>query len=85
MWHIDGHHSLVNWGFVIHGAIDGFSRCVVYLHCSTDNKSETVADLFQSATGNFGWPSRVRTDRGGENAIVWSMMEDMRRSNREVI
>ena len=24
LWHIDGHHSLVNWGFVVHGVIDGF-------------------------------------------------------------
>ena len=22
LWHLNGHHSLVNWGFVIHGAID---------------------------------------------------------------
>ena len=34
--HIDGHHSLVNWGFIIHGSIDGFSRSIVYLHCSTN-------------------------------------------------
>ena len=23
LWHIDGHHSLITWGFVIHGCIDG--------------------------------------------------------------
>lgn len=22
-WHMDGHHSLIRWGFVIHGCIDG--------------------------------------------------------------
>ena len=38
LWHIDGHHSLVTWGFVIHGAIDGFSRLVVFLKCSTNNE-----------------------------------------------
>ena len=26
LWHIDGHHSLTNWGFVIHGGIDCFSH-----------------------------------------------------------
>ena len=82
LWHIDGHHSLVNWGFVIHGAIDGFSRCIVYLHCSTNNRSETVADLFEIATINFGCPSRVRTDKGGENVLVWAMMEEWRGCNR---
>ncbi len=26
LWHIDGHHSLIRWGLVVHGGIDGFSR-----------------------------------------------------------
>ena len=30
LWHIDGHHSLIRWGFVIHGAIDGFSRLITF-------------------------------------------------------
>ena len=38
LWHLDGHHSHVNWGFVIHGTIDGFSRLMTFLHCSTNNK-----------------------------------------------
>ena len=82
LWHVDGHHSLVNWGFVVHGAIDGFSRCIVFLKCSTNNRSETVGDLFLSATRSFGWPSRVRTDHGGENVKVWELMEEARDSNR---
>ena len=32
VWHIDGHHKLIRWGFVIHGAIDGYDRMVsIYL------------------------------------------------------
>ncbi|KAI5997818.1 hypothetical protein F5J12DRAFT_703870, partial [Pisolithus orientalis] len=23
LWHIDGHHKLIRWGFVVHGIIDG--------------------------------------------------------------
>ncbi|KAJ7769854.1 hypothetical protein B0H16DRAFT_1220114, partial [Mycena metata] len=23
IWHVDGHHKLILWGFVIHGFIDG--------------------------------------------------------------
>lgn len=82
LWHLDGHHSLVTWGFVIHGAIDGFSRLVTFLHCSTNNRSSTVADLFLNATQEYGWPSRVRTDHGGENTQVWQLMEDRRGPNR---
>lgn len=59
LWHLDGHcRSVVNWGFVVYGAIDGFSRCIVFLQCSTNNKSDTERQLFLSAT-NFGWPSRT--------------------------
>ena len=24
LWHVDGHHKLIRWGFVIHGMIDGY-------------------------------------------------------------
>jgi hypothetical protein len=24
LWHIDGHHKLIQWGIVIHGVIDGY-------------------------------------------------------------
>ena len=37
LWHIDRHHSLVTWTFVIHGGINGFSRLIVFLKCSTNN------------------------------------------------
>ena len=26
LWHVDVNHKLIRWGFVIHGAIDGFSH-----------------------------------------------------------
>ena len=83
LWHIDGHHSLVNWGFVIHGGIDGFSRLIVFLKCSTNNRSETVEQCFISAIEQYQWPSRVRTDHGGENTRVWQLMEEIRGANRD--
>ena len=44
---------------MVHGGIDGFSRTIVYLKCSNDNKSETVQNLFQEAISKCGLPSRV--------------------------
>ena len=82
LWHIDGHHSLVNWGFVIHGGIDGYSRMIVFLKCSTNNRSETVSEYFIAATEEYHWPSRVRTDLGGENVGVWELMETRMGPNR---
>lgn len=82
LWHIDGHHSLVRWGFVVHGSIDGFSRMITMLHCSTNNRSLTVLHLFEEAVANYGLPSRIRTDHGGENVRIWEMMENIRGANR---
>ena len=50
LWHLDGHHSLVNWGFLVHGGIDRFSRLIVFLKCSTNTKSDTMRYLFLAAT-----------------------------------
>ena len=49
LWHLGGHRSLIRWGFVIHGYIDGYSCRIIFLHCSTNNLSITVLGLFDSA------------------------------------
>ena len=41
LWHIDGHHSLIRWRFVIHGGIDGYSRYITYLHCNKQSSSHS--------------------------------------------
>ena len=28
LWHLDGHHKLIPWGFVLHGCVDGFDGYV---------------------------------------------------------
>ncbi|XP_051981259.1 uncharacterized protein LOC127642849 [Xyrauchen texanus] len=70
LWHIDGNMRLIRWGFVIHGAIDGYSRLITYLNCSTDNRATTVLSQFLKATCLYALPSRVRSDHGGENILV---------------
>ena len=42
LWHIDGLHCFIRWRMVIHGGIDGYSRLIVYLSCSNNNRADTV-------------------------------------------
>lgn len=57
-----------------HAGIDGHSRVITYLKASTDNTALTVLDGFVRATCQYGLPSRVRSDFGGENTLVALLM-----------
>ena len=65
---------MVSWRFVTHCGIDGYSRLVVFLKCSTNNHAFTVLQSFLDAVSKYGVPSRVRTDQGGENMLVAHFM-----------
>ncbi|XP_069131960.1 uncharacterized protein [Argopecten irradians] len=78
LWHIDGHMRLVRWGIATHGCIDGFSRLIIYLRAGTNNKSATVLRLVVDGVLEYGLPSRIRADKGGENVQVALFMNLMR-------
>lgn len=66
----------------MHGGIDGFSRLIVYLTAATNNRAQTVLERFLSAVEQYGIPSRVRSDKGGENILVARLMVTSRGLNR---
>lgn len=84
LWHLDGHHSLIRWNLVVHGCIDGFSRRIIFLQCSSNNLSNTVLSLFLDAIETDGglWPSRIRVDKGVENVLVCDAMVEARGEGR---
>lgn len=83
LWHLDGNHKLIRYKLVIHAAIDGFSRLITFIKCADNNRAETVLDEFIHATQEYGIPSRIRTDLGGENFGVWRYMTHVRGEGRQ--
>jgi len=46
----------------------------VYLKASDNNRAETVLQEFLRSVGELGLPSRVHSDKGGENVDVAAYM-----------
>ena len=61
---VDGHHKLIRWRFITHAGIDGYSRLIVFMECSTNNAASTVLSAFQRGVQKYGLPSRFRCDHG---------------------
>ncbi len=85
LWHLDGNHKLRDFHLVIHGCIDGFSRNVIYLKVSDNNCASTVYDFFVQGTQDYCIPSRIRTDKGGENVRVADWMISNRGMGRNSV
>ncbi|KAG8770774.1 hypothetical protein FRC12_004068 [Ceratobasidium sp. 428] len=83
VWHMDGHHKLILWGWVIHGVIDGHDHTLRSIRAETNNRADTVLHLFLKAVEeNGGPPQRVRGDCGGENVKVAAWMVQNMGENR---
>ncbi|KAH3828422.1 hypothetical protein DPMN_130382 [Dreissena polymorpha] len=50
IWHEDGYDKMKLFGFCIHGAIDGFSRKIIWLEVSdTNNDPKLIARYYLDA------------------------------------
>lgn len=82
-WHADGYDKLKPWGFCVHGAIDGYSRKVLWLEaCATNNDPAVIATYFLNAVGHVGTvPKTLVTDLGTENGVIGAMNCYLRRDD----
>jgi hypothetical protein len=73
-WHMDGYDKLKPWGFPIHGAIDGFSRKILWLNVTRSNNSpNNIAKFYlKTVEEHKGCPVEMVTDLGTENGLVAS-------------
>ena len=65
---------LYNLGALSDGRHISSDICDAYLNCADNNRAETVLDLFMEQVRTTGLPSRVLTDRGGENVQIAAFM-----------
>lgn len=85
VWHIDTHHKLIKWRFIIHAGIDGFSRTITYIRCFDNNQASTSLQIFRDGVAKFGLPDVVRTDHGGENIDIWQYMINARNGSSSCV
>ena len=46
LWHMNGNLKLREYEFVLHAAIDGYSRRIIYLEANVNNRASTVLNAF---------------------------------------
>ncbi|CAC5390946.1 unnamed protein product [Mytilus coruscus] len=70
--HIDGYDKLKPYGICIHGAIDGFSRKMLWLKADYSNNNPKHVDrlYIDHVKKNRQEPRLIRADGGSENGLV---------------
>ena len=69
----------------MHAAIYVFLRLITYCWCSSNNRTETVLQLFNDAVTKYGLSLKVRTDQGIENVSVWEHMYHIHENSNAVV
>ena len=85
IWHLDGYDKLKPFGLCVHGAIDGYSRRILWLEVgASNNNPRIVARYFVDCVKQLGGvPQIARGDRGTENVNVAAMQHFFRRNNTD--
>lgn len=85
LWHIDGWDKLAPFGLYVHGAIDGYSRRILWLEVNSTNKNaKVVASHYLNTVEQLGGvPTRLRSDKGTENSGIGILQQFFRWHNED--
>ena len=80
LWHVDGWDKLAHFGIFIHGAVDGFSRRILWLEANSTNKNPgMIASHYLNTVQQLeGVPVRMRCDKGTENSVIGVLQQYFR-------
>jgi hypothetical protein len=80
---IDGHCKLSPYGIDIYGAIDGYSRKLIWLYVGVSNQTQvSVAKQFLQAVQEYGIrPRFIRADRGSEVSMLLDLQFNLYRAS----
>ncbi|CAC5403118.1 unnamed protein product [Mytilus coruscus] len=83
--HVDGYDKLKPHGIAIHGAIDGYSRRILWLVASrSNNNPRYIANWFLSwIKKTKRVPRAIRSDAGTENVIIRELQGALRHNNND--
>ncbi|KAH3739889.1 hypothetical protein DPMN_128090 [Dreissena polymorpha] len=83
--HIDGYDKLKPFGIAIHGTVDGFSRCILWLEaCYSNNDPRIITGFFVNFVKRIRClPRLVRGDAETENVWVRAMQIAFRFNDRD--
>ena len=79
-WHADGYDKLKDFGFPIHGCIDGYSRKILWLELTRSNNNPAIIAGFylDYVKEAGGCPVILSTDPGSENCVMGAMQATLR-------
>lgn len=80
IWHLDGYDKLKPYWFWIHGAIDGYSRRILWLEVGPTITAQYFIDCVQQLRG---LPRVIRGDCGTENIHIAAVQRFMRRNGAD--
>ena len=85
LWHIDSYDKLSPFGIYINGAIDGYSRYMLWLKANVTNSDpRVIAGYFMETVKQLdGVAFRIRTDKGTENVSIGQMQLFLRSYNND--